>query len=319
MAGAMVRDVYSYTFFIAIFFIAIFFIAIFFIAIANITIFYTTIFYIAFAVLVVGFIYRVIRWANIPVPLNIVTTGRGYLDNPQTRTASVLRMATEVLLFRSLWRNTKYDLETNEVQSNRILWLGALAFHVSFLLIGLRHLRLFIEPFPSWMATLRAVEAVGPSMPGLSYSSLLIIAALSFLLVRRIINPEMRYISILGDYFIVLLIILIALSGMIIAYYKLVAIVAVKAYVLSLVALKPVAPNFHWFFYVHFLLVSTLLIYFPFSKLMHAPGVFFSPTRNQVNDPRTRRHINPWDYPVIPETFEEYREKYKEALKDVEA
>jgi hypothetical protein len=66
-------------------------------------------------------------------------------------------------------------------------------------------------------------------------------------------------------------------------------------------------------------LVSTLLAYFPFSKLMHAPGVLFSPTRNQVNDPRTRRHVNPWNYPVIPESFEEYREKYKEALKDVEA
>lgn len=280
---------------------------------------YSYIFYLAFVIFVVGFMYRVVRWANIPVPINITTTGRGYLDNPQTRTAAVLRVLTEAFLFRSLFRNTKYNLETNEVQSNRILWLGAFVFHVSFALIVIRHMRLFIEPFPSFLATLRAIEAVGPSMPGLNWSSLLIVLALSYLLVRRIINPELKYISILGDYLVVLLIISIAFSGIIVAYYKLVSIVAIKAYVLSLVAFNIVAPDFHWFFYVHLLLVSTLLAYFPFSKLMHAPGVFFSPTRNQVNDPRTRRHVNPWNYPVVPETFEEYREKYKDALKDVEA
>ena len=279
---------------------------------------YSYIFYLAFVIFVVGFLYRVIKWANIPVPLNIVTTGRGYLDNPQTRTASVLRMAFEVLLFRSLWKNTRYNLETHENESNRVLWLGALAFHISFVLIVLRHLRLVIEPFPSWMATIRATEAIGPSVPGLQYTSLLVIAALSYLLARRIINPELRYISILGDYFIVLLILSIAFSGVIVAYYKLVGIVAIKTWLLSLLAFNIVAPSFHWFFYVHFFLVALLLVYFPFSKLMHAPGVLFSPTRNQVNDPRTRRHINPWNYQADRESWEDYREKYIDTLKDVE-
>jgi len=280
---------------------------------------YSYIFYLAFVIFVVGFLYRVIVWANIPVPVNITTTGRGYLDNPQTRTASVLRMAFEVFLFRSLFKNTKYNLETHEIQPNRVLWLGALAFHLSFALIVIRHMRLFIEPFPSFLAILRAIEAVGPSMPGLFWSSLLIVGALSYLLVRRIINPELKYVSILGDYIVVLLILSIAMSGIIVAYYKLVSIVAVKAWALNLAAFNIAAPSFHWFFYVHLLLVSALLVYFPWSKLMHAPGVLFSPTRNQVNNPRTKRHINPWNYPVIAETFEEYREKYKEALKDVEA
>ena len=45
---------------------------------------------------------------------------------------------------------------------------------------------------------------------------------------------------------------------------------------------------------VHLLLVAGLMIVFPFSKLLHAPGVFFSPTRNQVDDPRERRHVAPW-------------------------
>jgi hypothetical protein len=45
---------------------------------------------------------------------------------------------------------------------------------------------------------------------------------------------------------------------------------------------------------VHLGLVATLMIIFPISKLLHAPGVFFSPTRNQADDSRERRHIAPW-------------------------
>ena len=45
---------------------------------------------------------------------------------------------------------------------------------------------------------------------------------------------------------------------------------------------------------IHLLLVAVLMIVFPISKLLHAPGVFFSPTRNQVDNPREKRHISPW-------------------------
>ena len=37
---------------------------------------------------------------------------------------------------------------------------------------------------------------------------------------------------------------------------------------------------------MHLRLVATLMIIFPISKLLHAPGLFFSPTRNQVDNPR---------------------------------
>ena len=45
---------------------------------------------------------------------------------------------------------------------------------------------------------------------------------------------------------------------------------------------------------VHLSLVILLMIIFPFSKLLHAPGIFFSPTRNQVDNPREQRHIAEW-------------------------
>jgi hypothetical protein len=41
-------------------------------------------------------------------------------------------------------------------------------------------------------------------------------------------------------------------------------------------------------------LVAALMIVFPVSKLLHAPGVFFSPTRNQVDNPREKRHVAGW-------------------------
>ena len=37
---------------------------------------------------------------------------------------------------------------------------------------------------------------------------------------------------------------------------------------------------------VHVASVALLMVIFPFSKLLHAPGVFFSPTRNQTDSSR---------------------------------
>ena len=45
---------------------------------------------------------------------------------------------------------------------------------------------------------------------------------------------------------------------------------------------------------IHLSLVALLMIIFPFSKLLHAPGIFFSPTRNQIDNPREKRHISDW-------------------------
>ena len=44
----------------------------------------------------------------------------------------------------------------------------------------------------------------------------------------------------------------------------------------------------------HLALVALLMFIFPFSKLLHAPALFFSPTRVQVNNPREKRHLASW-------------------------
>ena len=70
-------------------------------------------------------------------------------------------------------------------------------------------------------------------------------------------------------------------------------------------------------FYIHLALVCVLLIYFPLSKLMHAGGIFFSPTRNMANNNRMVRHINPWNPTVKVHTYEEYEDEFREKMRAV--
>ncbi len=69
-------------------------------------------------------------------------------------------------------------------------------------------------------------------------------------------------------------------------------------------------------FYVHLFLVCALLIYFPFSKLVHMAGIFLSPTRNLANTSRMRRHVNPWSYPVEVHAYEEWEDEFRDAMRD---
>jgi len=71
-------------------------------------------------------------------------------------------------------------------------------------------------------------------------------------------------------------------------------IVGVKAFFLGLLRFEILPLPEHPGLYLHLLLVAALMIVFPFSKLLHAPGVFFSPSRNQPDDSRERRHLAAW-------------------------
>jgi nitrate reductase gamma subunit len=83
-------------------------------------------------------------------------------------------------------------------------------------------------------------------------------------------------------------------------YWAHVYLVDVKAFTLGLLTLQPVAPPLHPLFLLHFLLVLALMLYFPFSKLLHAGGIFLSPSRNQPYgvQKRGKRYVNAWDRPA---------------------
>jgi nitrate reductase gamma subunit len=286
--------------------------------------------YLAIVIFLVGVIWRVMNWARSPVPFRIPTTcgqqkslpwiKQNKIDNPSTKGGVVLRMMLEILFFRSLFRNTRAGIVKDESKiSYKLeiwLWLGALTFHWSFLTVLVRHLRFFLEPVPTAVAFLEKLDGfLQVGLPGVLISGVLLLAGAMYLLIRRIILPHVRYISLAADYFPLFIILGIAISGIMMRYFIKIDVVAAKQLAMGLVTFHPVIPEgIGGVFFVHLFFVSILLIYFPFSKLMHMGGVFLSPTRNLTTDTRARRHVNPWNYPVHVHTYEEYEDDFREKM-----
>jgi nitrate reductase gamma subunit len=286
--------------------------------------------YAALLLFVAGLIYRILGWAKIPVPFRIPTScgqeqslpwiRQAKLDNPSSGPWVVARMAIEILFFRSLLRNTRSELIDNKrvvYSSSPWLWLGSIVFHYSMLVIILRHLRLVVEPVPGVITFLQSADGfLQIGAPTYYITSFMFIAALGYLLIRRIWIPQLRYISLANDYFPLFLLIGIGVSGFWLRYIGKADIVAVKEMVLGLARFRPAGLDaVDPLFYGHLFLASILFAYFPVSKLMHMAGVFFSPTRNMANNNRMVRHVNPWDYPVKVHTYEEYEDEFREKMK----
>ena len=289
---------------------------------------YAAVPYTAVAVFLGGFCYRVIAWATSPVPFRIPTTAGqqkalawipgAKLDNPFTGLAAVGRMALEVLLFRSLFRNNRSRLEDGRLifGENKYLWLAALSFHWSLLVILLRHLRLLIEPVPAFVLWLEKLDGFFQAgTPEFYISDIVAIVALAYLLLRRFRDPLVHYVSLFTDYFALFLLFGVAITGVTMRYFTRVDVVSVKQFALGIVSFHPAATqNLGAMFAIHLALVATLAAYFPFSKLMHMGGIFLSPTRNLANNNRAHRHINPWNYPVKTHTYAEWEEEFHDKL-----
>ena len=292
--------------------------------------------YIAVAIFIVGVIYRILEWAKSAVPLKIPTTcGQAYtlpfvrrtiydhLESPYTKWETALRMILEIFLFRSLLRNTRYYIDRHVTRDARWLWLFAIVFHYSLLLVIIRHSRFFLDPVPWVVETLSDVEAFkGVFIPSVYISGLAIVAALILLWLRRLVLARERTISLPSDHFALALLLAITISGNLMRYFFKANLDLVKELLANLMTFNVVkasiiAEQIEPIFYVHFFLASFLLAYFPFSKLMHAGGIFFSPTRNMPNNNRAEIHINPWNPPYKGITWEEYYQMYKDQLDEI--
>ena len=287
--------------------------------------------YAALLLFVVGFIYRVLKWASSPVPFHIPTIGGQQkslpwikpdkINSPYTTGGVVKRLALDIFLFRSLLKNEKVGLEAPHrllFRTSTLLWLGALAFHWSLLIIILRHLRFFLEPVPIFLIVLQRLDSILQNlMPIIYISDVVILIALAYLFLRRVIYPQVRYISLPSDFFVLLTIAGIALSGVFLRVIYKVDLVQVKEWVMAMSSFHPMPPKgVNLLFYVHLFFVSLLVAYFPLSKLMHMPGILLSPTKNLRNTSRKDRHINPWDHPVKVHTYEEYENEFREIMKE---
>lgn len=288
--------------------------------------------YVAVAAFVVGFIYRIVKWAKSPVPFRIPTTcgqqksldfiKQNKIENPSSRGWVVVRMALEVLCFRSLFRNSSAELtEKGDLayQWEKWLWLFALIFHWSFFFTIVRHMRFFTDPVPGFVTFWEKIDgAFWIDLQQLYLTGLLLLVGITFLFIRRVAIPRIRYISLVNDYLPLFLIMGIAITGLMMRYLTHADISAIKELTMGLITFSPVVPaDISMVFYAHLTLVCTLLIYFPMSKLMHAAGIFMSPTRNMANNNRMERHINPWNPDVEVHTYEEYEDEFREKMRAV--
>ena len=286
--------------------------------------------YAAVATFLIFMIYRILKWGSSPVPFRIPTTcgqqkslpwiKQSKLENPSGLLGVAGRMALEVLFFRSLFRNLKTQLNDGArltYGEAKWLWAAGLAFHWSFFWILVRHLRFFTETVPvpiQFVESLDSFLQIGT--PLLYMTDVILLAAVAYLFVRRIGIPQVRYISLIADYFPLFLIMAIGTTGVLMRYIYKTDIVSVKMFTMSLVSFSPAIPKgIGVLFYIHLFLLSILFAYFPFSKLVHMAGVFMSPTRNLANNSRKKRHINPWNYPVHVHTYTEYENDFREKMK----
>jgi nitrate reductase gamma subunit len=229
---------------------------------------YAGMFYIATLLLVAGLGYKIFDYSRTPAPLVIPTT-----PAPTTQKGVVYRMAKEVVLFESLFK------------SNKWIWVFGWLFHFGLLLVLLRHLRYFTEPVWSW---------VGFIQPFGKYASIMMVVGLAGLLARRFLVDRVRYISTPSDYLMLVLLIAIGVSGMLMTFVAHTNIIALKAFFMGLMYLDVQPLPQDPVLLAHLAMVALLMVIFPISKLLHAPGVFFSPTRNQADNPREHRHVAAW-------------------------
>jgi len=232
------------------------------------TITYAVLFYVATGVFVLGLAFKIRQYARTPAPLKIALT-----PAPMTRSGVGWRLTREVVFFESLFRSSKWT------------WLFGWMFHAALLLVVLRHVRYFQDPV--WLL-ISLIQPFG------TYAGFAMVAGLAGLWARRFLVDRVRYISTPSDHLMLALLIAIGLTGLGMRFVSHTDIVAVKAFMLGLMRfdLQPLPAD--PVLLVHLGLVALLMLIFPISKLLHAPGLFFSPTRNQADSSREARHIAAW-------------------------
>lgn len=237
--------------------------------VSLLTLSYIILAYGAGAIFLFALLAKVLTYARTPSPLKIAL-----VPAPTTALGAAFRVAGEVVLFKSLFKGNKWT------------WVGSYLFHGAFLLVILRHLRYFVYPVPHWVLEIQTLGI---------YAGYLLPLSILYLWFRRTTVTRILFISSMADYFALLLLLAIAFTGFLLSYSAGPFLVDIKAFLLGLATFNPREMPIEPLFLLHFTLVLILLVYFPFSKLVHSCGLFFSPTLNQVDNGWKRRHINPWD------------------------
>lgn len=236
--------------------------------------------YAAAAIFLIGMGWRVLRWLRTPSPLVIVLT-----PGPKTSLGVARRLVEEMFGFHSLFK------------ADWLFWIPAWLFHISLVLLLGGHFGGLVAPkFSQAALGLTEIQFERLAQTAGSVVGILAVLTVLSLLLRRLAAERPRHISTFSDFFALGLLLLIITSGNQMRFMDGLDLMQARRFVAGWLALSPVAPPADPVFAAHILLICALLVYIPFSKLVHMGGAtLFSPTLNQQNNPRTRRHVNPWD------------------------
>jgi nitrate reductase gamma subunit len=168
-------------------------------------------------------------------------------------------------------------LLTTLQKGDNCLWKYAWAMHISlFMVLGghivgistLGHQFTIIGFSPEHSKAMSA--ALG------NFFGIVLLAGLIALFYRRTSNPDVKRLSNPADYFDVIFLMAIVITGMHMRFASEFDLAAVRSYLGSVITFSPMPIPEDWLFISHYLLVLTLMIYFPFSKLIHSVGFFVS-------------------------------------------
>jgi len=213
--------------------------------------------YIAAAVFIIGTCRQIVIWLKVPVPFPLTL-----FPAASTNPGRMLAIGREMFFFDSLRRGDKW------------LWLWALLLHISLVFIIIGHIAGIYYLTKQFTLIGFSTEASSTlsALLGTIFGAFFFIALL-VLFYRRMTIPEVKQLSDPADYFILGLLLAIVVTGMYMRLVSNVDLPAVRAYMAGLFTLHPVPLPQNWLFISHFTLVNILLLYFPFSKLIHMVGI----------------------------------------------
>ena len=215
--------------------------------------------YVVVPAFVAGMSYRFWTWFKSPQPAKMTLFPAG---------GSTFReVLAEALLFPSLFRG------------DRVLWFFAWFFHATLALVFLGHIRVFTGAID------RMLEAVGMTPKGLDLMSglvggaagILLLAIGLLLLLRRITIPRVREITGIPDVLATLLVVVIIVTGDLLRFSAPFDLKQTRVWAASLLSFSPVIPT-NEMFLLHLALSQVLILFIPFSKILHFGGIFFTQT-----------------------------------------
>jgi len=213
--------------------------------------------YVVVPVFIAGMSYRFWVWLKTPQPAKLTLFPAG---------GSTFReVLAETLLFPSWFKG------------DRVLWAFAWFVHATLVLVFVGHIRVFSAAID------RILELAGMSPAGIDRMSslsggaagILLLASGLLLLLRRITIPRVREITGVPDFLAPLLVVAIISTGDLLRFSEPFNLDQTREWAASLLGFSPIIPA-NGMFLLHLALAQLLILFIPFSKILHFGGIFFT-------------------------------------------